>query len=101
MGTALRPHFCPLAAAMTKIGPSSELISHINHLQQLLSGLPTHLPLNPVESMYHFGLDSELVEEESVWFAFNRNLEVCFETHKSGGRSFSMRGDSGMIPSSK
>lgn len=27
----------------------------------------------------------ELVEEEGEWYAFNRNLEVCFETHKNGG----------------
>ena len=68
------------------LGPSSELISRIHHLQQLLENLPTHLPLNPAESTYYFGLDMdmELVDEEGVWFAFNRNLEVCFETHKLG-----------------
>ena len=66
------------------LGPSSELISRIHHLQRLLENLPTHLPLNPAESTYYFGLDMELVDEEGVWFAFNRNLEVCFETHKLG-----------------
>jgi len=65
-------------------GPSSELISRINHLGNLLKNLPKSLPLNPhdPESSYNFGLDMEMVEEEGVWYAFNRNLEVCFETHK-------------------
>ena len=31
---------------------------------------------------YSFGLEMELVEEEGVWFTFNRNLEACFETHE-------------------
>ena len=65
-------------------GPPAELISHINHLGNLLKNLPGNLPLDPPqsESCYSFGLETELVEEEGVWFAFNRNLEVCFETHK-------------------
>jgi hypothetical protein len=63
-------------------GPSSQLISRIHHLQSLLENLPANLPLNPVESTYHFGLDAEPVEDEGVWYAFNRSLEVCFETHK-------------------
>ena len=80
----------------TPQGPSSELISRIHHLQQLLSNLPAHLPFNPETSTYHFGLDTELIAEERVWFAFNRNLEVCFETYKigSGGTIvFHERGD--------
>lgn len=63
-------------------GPPSELISRINHLANLLKHLPVHLPLDPPESQYNFGLDVEHLAEEGVWFAFNRNLEVCFETHK-------------------
>ena len=65
-------------------GPPAELISRINHLGNLLKNLPGNLPLDPPqsESCYSFGLETELVEEEGVWFAFNRNLEVCFETHK-------------------
>ena len=63
-------------------GPSSELVSRINHLSQLLKNLLAHLPLNPNESKYKFGLDTELISEEGVWFAFNKNLEACFETHK-------------------
>ncbi|KAG6372943.1 hypothetical protein JVT61DRAFT_6981 [Boletus reticuloceps] len=68
---------------------SSELvISQIHHLQLLLENLPPTLPLDPEESNYHFGLDAELINEEGLWYAFNRNLEVCFETHKlgSGGK---------------
>ncbi|KAG1802170.1 uncharacterized protein HD556DRAFT_1304341 [Suillus plorans] len=65
-------------------GPSSVLISRIEHLGRLLKNLPQSLPLDPPNSSYDFGLDTEMVEEEGVWFAFNRNLEVCFETHKLG-----------------
>jgi hypothetical protein len=76
-------------------GPSSKLISRIHHLAELLNNLPLGLPLDPPSSRYEFGLDSELIEEEGVWFAFNRNLEVCFETHKlapGGTIVFSERG---------
>lgn len=68
--------------SLTHEGPSSELISRIHHLQNLLKHLPNTLPLNPEESNYHFGLDMDAVDDEGVWYAFNRNLEVCFETHK-------------------
>lgn len=80
----------------TPQGPSSELISHVHHLQQLLNNLPAHLPFNPETSTYYFGLNTELVDKEGVWFAFNQNLEVYFETHKIGcGGSivFCARGD--------
>ena len=63
-------------------GPPQHLISRINYLGNLLKHLPESLPLNPIESHYHFGLATSDVEEEGVWFAFNRNLETCFETHK-------------------
>ena len=62
-------------------GPPQELISRINHLHNLLKNLPSSLPSNPKESRYCFGLDTEDVAEEGVWYAFNRNLEACFETH--------------------
>ena len=64
-------------------GPSAKLISCINHLGHLLKNLPRNLPLDPLQSKscYNFGLETELVEEEGVWFAFNKNLEACFETH--------------------
>ncbi|KAF9232269.1 hypothetical protein BU15DRAFT_81455 [Melanogaster broomeanus] len=80
----------------THQGLSSELISCIHHLQQLLNNLPAHLPFNPETSTYHFGLDMELVDEEEVWFAFNRNLKVCFEMHNIGNGGtivFHERGD--------
>ncbi|KAG1736095.1 uncharacterized protein EDB91DRAFT_1083444 [Suillus paluster] len=62
-------------------GPSLVLISQIEHLGRLLKNLPQSLPLNPPNSFYDFGLDTEMVEEEGVWFAFNRNLEHgrCYE----------------------
>ena len=66
----------------THEGPSSELTSRIHHLQHLLERLPNTLPLNPEESNYHFALDMDIVNDEGVWYAFNRNLEVCFEMHK-------------------
>jgi hypothetical protein len=65
-------------------GPSSVLISCIEHLQSLLQNLPKSLPLDPPETKYHFGMDVEHVVEEGTWFAFNRSLEVCFEIHKLG-----------------
>ena len=76
-------------------GPAQHLISRINYLGNLLKHLPESLPLNPIESHYHFGLATLDVEEEGVWFAFNRNLEACFETHKiaaGGGIVFRERG---------
>ncbi|KAH9917759.1 uncharacterized protein B0H18DRAFT_958201 [Fomitopsis serialis] len=64
-------------------GPSATLISRIDHLAALLGNLPKALPENPVESTYHFGLDPEDEAEEGVWYAFNRNMEVSFETYKA------------------
>jgi hypothetical protein len=63
-------------------GPASSLISRINHLGELLKNLPLNLPLNPLQSCYSFGLDTEKISEEGVWFAFNQNLEANFKTHK-------------------
>ncbi|KAG1811120.1 uncharacterized protein BJ212DRAFT_1483790 [Suillus subaureus] len=79
---------------MAQQSPSSELISCIHHLAELLKNLPTALPLNPLSSQYGFGLNTELVEEEGVWFAFNRNLEVCFKTHKLGPNGTILEKDS-------
>lgn len=72
----------PLLDISPRNGPSSELISRINHLGNLLENLPQSLPLDPPDTTYFFGLDSEAVAEEGAWYALNRNLEVCFETHK-------------------
>ena len=66
----------------THEGPSSALISRIHHLQCLLERFPNTLPLNPEESNYYFTLDTDFINDEGVWYAFNRNLEVCFERHK-------------------
>ncbi|KAF9218369.1 hypothetical protein BS17DRAFT_873587 [Gyrodon lividus] len=56
-------------------GSSSKLIAQVHHLQHLLENLPPNLPLNPIKTSYHFGLDSEHVDDEGVWYAFNCNLE--------------------------
>jgi hypothetical protein len=47
-------------------GPTSSLISHINHLGELLKNLPQNLPLNPLQSCYSFGLDTKKISEEGV-----------------------------------
>ena len=67
---------------VTQNGPPQELICCITHLHNLLKNLPSSLPFNPAESQYCFGLDAEYVAEEGIWYAFNRNLESCFETHR-------------------
>lgn len=63
-------------------GPPAALISRVDHLVELLKGLPQSLPLNPTKSTYNFGMDLEDVQEEGYWYAFNRNMEVCFQTYK-------------------
>jgi hypothetical protein len=50
-------------------GPSSELVSHINHLGALLQNLPSSLPLDPPESSYSFGLGNDDITTEGVWYA--------------------------------
>ena len=66
-------------------GPLSQLMAQLNHLQSLLKNLPDTLPLNPTPSHYGFGLNSKSIAEEEVWYAFNHNMEVNFETHKLQG----------------
>ena len=66
-------------------GPLSQLMAQLNHLQSLLKNLPDTLPLNPTPSHYGFGLNSKSIAEEGVWYAFNHNMEVNFETHKMWG----------------
>ena len=57
-------------------GPSQHLISRITHLGNLLKNLPASLPLDPIDSHYQFGLSTTDVEEEGVWFVFNRTLKL-------------------------
>ncbi|KAN0084499.1 hypothetical protein V8E55_008003 [Tylopilus felleus] len=45
--------------------------------------LPSNLSLNPIETSYHFGLDSKHVEDEGVWYALNRNLEERGDQYKT------------------
>jgi hypothetical protein len=47
-------------------GPASSLISHNNYLGELFKNLPQNLPLNPLQSCYSFGLDTEKISEEGV-----------------------------------
>ncbi|KAJ7613758.1 hypothetical protein DFH06DRAFT_1146711 [Mycena polygramma] len=65
-------------------GIPQELDTRFKHLSKLLKHLPTSLPddLPNDESTYHFYLDPEDVKEEGEMYAFNRRLEVAFETHK-------------------
>lgn len=62
-------------------GIPAALASRLNYLSNLLKNLPKTLPFNPPQSRYNFYFDEEDIEEEGLWYAFNRNLEVCFETH--------------------
>lgn len=66
---------------------TSDNISRLKHLGKLLKGLPNDLPLDPADSRYKFGLDGEDLEEYGHWYALNRNLEVCFQTHALRGES--------------
>lgn len=75
-------------------GLPSTVVSRINHLSNLLNHLPESLPLDPPDekSTYHFGIDEDDRKEEGLWFAFNRNLEVCFRTHNHPEIKFVERG---------
>jgi hypothetical protein len=66
-------------------GPASDLIARIQHLASLLHNLPETLPLNPPETRYHFAFDPNNVCDEGLYYAFNRNLEICFGTHELVG----------------
>jgi len=84
-----------VTSQMQPTGPSSDFISRINHLALLLKNLPLNLPLNPANSTYNFGLDPDDEREEGLYYAFNRNLEICFATHQLQGQPlrFKERGD--------
>ena len=64
-------------------GAPSSLINKINYLHELLKNLPETLPLDPLDSTFHFGFDEEDLNEEDggYWMALNRNLEICFQRH--------------------
>ncbi|KAJ7201950.1 hypothetical protein C8J57DRAFT_1543582 [Mycena rebaudengoi] len=68
-------------------GIPKELDTRLNHLSKLLQFLPTSLQLDPAEedSAYCFYLDPDDVAEESKLYAFNRRLEIAFQTHKLCG----------------
>jgi hypothetical protein len=75
------------AGPSAPIGIPRELDTKINRLGNLLKHLPDSLPLDPPvsQSRYQFSLDPDDVKEEGQTYAFNRNLEVCFQTHKLQG----------------
>lgn len=85
-----------LTPSMELKSNTSDNISRIKHLSQLFKSLPNNLPLNPANSRYKFGLDSEELEEYGHWYALNHNLEICFQTHKLRGEplKFTERGKS-------
>ncbi|KAK7043426.1 hypothetical protein R3P38DRAFT_3440427 [Favolaschia claudopus] len=76
-------------------GIPRELNTRLKYLSTLLKHLPDSLPLNlpQDETTYHFFLDSEDVNEEGKAYAFNRRLEVAFQTHKLRKLVFRERGD--------
>jgi hypothetical protein len=69
------------------VGIPQDLDTRAKHLFKLLKHLPTSILLDPPDenSTYHFYLDPEDVAEEGSMFAFNRRLEVAFQTHKLRG----------------
>jgi hypothetical protein len=77
------------AGPSVPVGIPRELDTKISQLGNLLKNLPDSLPLDPpvLQSRYHFSLDPDDVKEEGQIYAFNRNLEVCFQTHTLQGNS--------------
>jgi len=71
------------------LGIPQELEAQIKHLSKLLRSLPTALPTDPpdADSTYHFYLDPYDVANEGGLYAFNRRLEVAFETFKLHGKT--------------
>lgn len=70
----------------TPPGPPAELLSHIEHLARLLLHLPSEIPEagKGRDPQYQFYFDSEDVNEEGLYYAFNRRLEICFKTTHAG-----------------
>ncbi|KAJ7024076.1 hypothetical protein C8F04DRAFT_1192814 [Mycena alexandri] len=73
----------PLAMSKPSTGPPQALIERINYLKQLLSNLPSTLPLERTNSTYHFYLDEDRVAETTLLQETNRVLEVSFETQRT------------------
>lgn len=65
-------------------GVPPEIVSRLDRLLALLKNLPISIPSDPEGSSYIFGLDEEDVQAEGIWYALNRNLEVCFKTFIRG-----------------
>lgn len=61
-------------------GPSRDLISRIERLQDLLKNLPESLPNNPPDSSYRFYLDTERLELGGFFGAAGHALEISFRT---------------------
>jgi hypothetical protein len=76
-------------------GPSAALIASIDHLSNLLKNLPQDLPLPETanDAKYQFYLDEDDVKKEGLYYALNRRLEVCFQTHQQPTILFEERGN--------
>lgn len=73
-------------------GVPAALASHITYLDLLLKNLPLSLPSDSPDnvSTYHFYFDTKDVDEEGLYYAFNRCLEICFQTHLLQGRPITL-----------
>ncbi|KAJ7762678.1 hypothetical protein B0H16DRAFT_1884097 [Mycena metata] len=64
-------------------GPPQALIERVNYLKQLLSNLPSTLPLELTNSSYRFYLDQDRVAATTLLQEANRVLEASFETQRT------------------
>ncbi|KAE9393905.1 hypothetical protein BT96DRAFT_958958 [Gymnopus androsaceus JB14] len=82
----MAPHHLTLSAQKEPI--PKELDTHLKYLKDLLSNLPSHLPLSPSPSNHRFSLDDDDVKEEGYGYALNHCLELTFKTSSlgSGGK---------------
>lgn len=59
-------------------------LAAIRVLKEHLQALPFSLPLNPPDSKYSFTLDDGFANEEGIYAALSRALEVAFQTYNLG-----------------
>ncbi|GLB43934.1 hypothetical protein LshimejAT787_1501180 [Lyophyllum shimeji] len=80
-------------SANENAGVPAALASRITHLELLFKNLPPSLSLDLPDNVttYHFYFNSEDVENEGLYYAFNRRLEICFQTHLLQGRPITLQ----------